>query len=384
MQSPTLPDLAAIDTTQSLVQWLINDREAVMLGTLVAAGIVAVMIVLRYIGERMVARERTEEAFGWKSVVGRVLAKTTVLFMIVTAAQIVTHYGSPPRSIQRLAEVLFTILSAFQVAIWVRELILALIARSTSEDEGSAALGNASAVIRVLVSVALFAVAAIVVLDNLGVNVTALVAGLGIGGIAIGLAAQGIFSDLFSALAILFDKPFRRGDVIKYGTTTGTVEQIGLKTTRIRASSGEQVVMSNQKLLDQEIFNIAKAQARRVTIPFGIIYQSKAETIAIIPEICGAAVKQFKSCKLVRCVMTAFGESSLDFELVYDDRSIDYNVLAEHKSKILTDVFFAFGETGVEFAYPTQTTFTSAPDGTMIMPYPATSTRSAPARKAKS
>ena len=88
------------------------------------------------------------------------------------------------------------------------------------------------ALIRVLVSVALFAIALIVILDNLGVNVTALVAGLGIGGIAIGLAAQGIFSDLFAALAIMFDRPFRRGDTIRYGTTTGTVERIGLKTTR--------------------------------------------------------------------------------------------------------------------------------------------------------
>jgi small-conductance mechanosensitive channel len=117
------------------------------------------------------------------------------------------------------------------------------------------------AIIRVLVSVALFAIAGILILDNLGVNVTALVAGLGIGGIAIGLAAQGIFSDLFAALAILFDKPFKKGDTIRYDQSTGTVERIGLKTTRLRSLTGEQLIMANTKLLEREIHNLAAAKA---------------------------------------------------------------------------------------------------------------------------
>ena len=125
------------------------------------------------------------------------------------------------------------------------------------------------AIIRVLVSVALFAIAIIVILDNLGVNVTALVAGLGIGGIAIGLAAQGIFSDLFAALAILFDKPFRRGDTIRYDNSVGTVERIGLKTTRLRSLTGEQMVMANTKLLEREIHNLADGRSRRLTLTFG-------------------------------------------------------------------------------------------------------------------
>ncbi len=123
-----------------------------------------------------------------------------------------------------------------------------------------ASLGNAMAIIRVLISVALFAIAGILILDNLGVNVTALVAGLGIGGIAIGLAAQGIFSDLFAALAILFDKPFKKGDTIRYDNSTGTVERIGLKTTRLRSLTGEQLIMANTKLLEREIHNLAAGQ----------------------------------------------------------------------------------------------------------------------------
>src|SRR6201999_2371357 len=113
-------------------------------------------------------------------------------------------------------------------------------------------LGSAVGIIRLLVSIAIFAIALIVVLDNLGVNVTGLIAGLGIGGIAIGLAAQGIFADLFAALSIIFDKPFRRGDSIKWDAVSGAVEAIGLKTTRIRSVNGEEVVISNTNLLSKE------------------------------------------------------------------------------------------------------------------------------------
>ena len=140
-------------------------------------------------------------------------------------------------------------------------------------------------IIRVLVSVAAFALALIVILDNLGVNVTTLIAGLGIGGIAIGLAAQGIFSDLFAALAIVFDRPFRRGDTINYGGrvdqggTTGTVERIGLKSTRIRSRTGEMVVMANTKLLENELTNIDEARVYRIWLPFGVVYQTDPETL---------------------------------------------------------------------------------------------------------
>src|SRR3546814_7967353 len=121
--------------------------------------------------------------------------------------------------------------------------------RVGTEDESSTR-GSAIGIIRLLVTIALFAIAIILILDNLGVNVTGLIAGLGIGGIAIGLAAQGIFSDLFAALSIIFDRPFRRGDEITFDQTNGTVEPIGLKTTRIRPLGGEEVVKSNANLLN--------------------------------------------------------------------------------------------------------------------------------------
>ena len=152
------------------------------------------------------------------------------------------------------------------------------------------------AVIRVLVSVTLFAIAIIVILDNLGVNVTALVAGLGIGGIAIGLAAQGIFSDLFAALSILFDKPFKRGDIIQFDQTTGTIERIGLKTTRLRSINGELVVMANTKLLEREIHNYAGGRTRRSQLPFGLVYQTSPDELEKVTSLAKAAVESRKGC----------------------------------------------------------------------------------------
>jgi small-conductance mechanosensitive channel len=191
------------------------------------------------------------------------------------------------------------------------------------------------AIIRVLVSVALFAIAGILILDNLGVNVTALVAGLGIGGIAIGLAAQGIFSDLFAALAILFDKPFRRGDTIRYDQSTGTVERIGLKTTRLRSVTGEQLIMANTKLLEREIHNLAQAKARRMTIYLAIGGKASTSSIDAVIAAAAAAVSTQKGCRPVRCVLSGAGAGALTFDLVYDDGSIDPDRLATNRSQIL-------------------------------------------------
>ncbi|MEO6198459.1 MAG: mechanosensitive ion channel domain-containing protein [Sphingomicrobium sp.] len=355
-------------STENLFDWFFANRDGLLIGALVAVVIVAGMLVLRLIGERIV--ERHPDCRNWIGIIGSVLAKTGIIFMVAAALEIVTAYAAPPKQVAHLVHVVFIIVAAIQIAVWARELVIGAIRSRVGEDPGESTLGNAMSIIRVLVSFAAFAIAAIAILDNLGVNVTTLVAGLGIGGIAIGLAAQGIFSDLFAALSIVFDRPFRRGDTVRYGTTTGTVEQIGLKTTRIRAQGGEQVVMSNKNLLDQEIHNLATARARRTWLPFGVVYQTKPEVLERMPEIIEAAIKPIKSCRMVRCCITGFGDSAITFDLVYDDRSIDFDALAKHRSAICLGIIKAFAEQGINFAYPTQTTFTSAPDGTMIMPYP--------------
>jgi small-conductance mechanosensitive channel len=347
--------------------WLDGNRDALLIGSLVAAVLVAVMLVLRAIGSRIVAAD--PECRSWRSVVGRALAKTGLFFMVAAALAIVTTYAEPHPRFRRLVDILFIIAAALQAAVWARELILGAISRRAADEPGESTLANGIAVIRVLISVALFAIALIVILDNLGVNVTALIAGLGIGGIAIGLAAQGIFSDLFAALAILFDRPFRRGDTIRYGTSVGTVENIGLKTTRLRSLGGEQLVMANTKLLEQEIHNLAEGHSRRSTLTFGLVYQTSPELLERVPEIARAAVQSRPGCSFLRCAMTGFGQSSLDHELLYDNATLDIDRIAADRSAIMRQLLTEFRSNGIEFAYPTQTTYTAAPDGSLVLPY---------------
>ena len=363
------PNLNPIRPTQSVLSWIIDNREGMIVGALVAAVIVVIMLVARMIGDRMVAREDEGEKLDWRSVVGRVLSKTTVLFMIMAAIDIVATYAQPPARAQRLVDVGFTVAFALQGAIWARELILALIARRVGDGTTESALGNATSIIRVLVSVALFALAIVVILDNLGVNVTALVAGLGIGGIAIGLAAQGIFSDLFAALAILFDRPFRRGDSIRFDQTVGRVERIGLKTTRLRSLSGEQVIMANTKLLEREIHNLADGRLRRMTIPFGIRYETEPEKLASLEAMVTEVVESVKGCKLLRCTLTNFGASSLDYQLVLEMKSVDPDRLARDRAAVMLALIQRFASENIGFAYPVQVAYTAAPDGTLVMPY---------------
>jgi small-conductance mechanosensitive channel len=304
-------------------------------------------------------------------VIGRVLAKTTIFFMVAAALMIVITYAQPPARFERIFDILFTVAAALQGATWGRELILGVIGSHVGERPGETTLGNAMGVIRVLVSVALFGIALVVILDNLGVNVTALIAGLGIGGIAIGLAAQGIFSDLFAALSILFDRPFRRGDTIRFDTTIGTVERIGLKTTRLRSLTGEMVVMANTKLLEREIRNLAEGSERQETLRFGLVYHTPPELLEQVPAMARQAVEAQHGCKLTRCVLTGFGPSSLDYELLFIHEGRDADVLFARRQAIIIDLLRRFAAAGIDFAYPTQTTYTAAPDGRLVMPYAA-------------
>jgi len=354
---------------QSVIDWLVANRANLPIGLAVAAAIVAVMLGLRWVGSRLVLGD--PHCSRWRGVIGRVLEKTSIFFMVAAALDIVATYAAVPARLERLIDILFTVAFAFQGAIWARELMLGVISRKAGEDPAETAIGNAVGVIRVLVSVTLFALAIIVILDNLGVNVTALVAGLGIGGIAIGLAAQGIFSDLFAALSILFDKPFKRGDVIQFDQTTGTVERIGLKTTRLRSVNGELVVMANTKLLEREIRNFQGGRTRRCQLPFGLVYRTSPDELEKVTSLAKGAVESRKGCTFVRCAILGFGPSSIDFELLFDSRNTDANKVAGDRTAVALAVLRTFAEHELEFAYPTQTTFTAAPDGTMIMPYAA-------------
>jgi len=348
--------------------WLSDHYMDLIIAGVVGAGIFFLLGAIKRLAARYV---RSNEDFtGYRAIFGKAIARTGKFFMLMVSAELVVNFASAPTSLDRVVHALFTISVVIQVAIWLREIILGLIVRRTSQDpDQHETLENAMTLIRLFVTFILFAIAAIMILDNLGVDVTGLIAGLGVGGIAIGLAAQGIFSDLFAALSIIFDKPFRRGETISYDTTVGTIEKIGLKSTRLRAITGEEIIISNTNLLDKEIVNLTRLARRRTRFGIGVIYQTKPEEARRIPGLLRKIVED-NDAVFVRCGFVGFGDSSINFELDFDIMSSEYDVVFQGRHIIGLAILEAFNEEGLEFAYPTQTTFTAAPDGEMILPYP--------------
>jgi small-conductance mechanosensitive channel len=350
-------------------QWVSGNVVGIIIAAAIATALVLAMLAIRSLGCKLIAKLGTDPH--WPVIFARVLAKTKVYFMVLAAAELVAEHAYTPPSLLSLIHALFVIAFAIQAAIWARELVLGYVEHRVGGDQGgNTTLGSAVGIIRLLVTITLFAIAIILILDNLGVNVTGLVAGLGIGGIAIGLAAQGIFSDLFAALSILFDKPFRKGESIRFGDVSGNVENIGLKTTRIRSISGEQVVVANAKLLEQQIHNFAHLEYRRIVMTLGLVCQTPPEVCARVPAMLKEMVEAQPKASLVRCGMTGFGASTLDFELQYDVHSTNYEEVFAARHTLCLAILDRFNREGIQLAYPSQTTFTAAPDGRLIMPYP--------------
>ncbi|PTQ09911.1 mechanosensitive ion channel protein MscS [Sphingomonas oleivorans] len=348
--------------------WLAGHYLQILIAIGIGIAIVLILLGIRSFGLRLCARDAGFSH--WPTTIGRAISLTHIWFMVAFAAKLVDGYAAPPRAVADTINIFFTIAAALQAAIWARELILGIVEhRAGDTDNGT--LGSAIGIIRLLVTVVLFTIAGVLILDNLGVNVTGLIAGLGIGGIAIGLAAKGIFDDLFSALSIIFDKPFRRGDSVRWDSTSGTVEAIGLKTTRVRALTGEEVVISNTNLLNKELHNMARLARRRHVLTLGVTYQTPPEVCARIPTLAREIVEAHDKCKLVRCGMTNFNSSSLDFELQFDVMSEIYEEIFEARHKVCIAILKRFNAEGIDFAYPTQTSFTAAPDGRFVLPYAA-------------
>ena len=367
---PNTPDIGA--SFQRLIGdgsiWLSNHYMELIIAAVFGTAIFFLLGAIKRLAARYV--RTNEDLTGYRAIIGKTIARTSKFFMLMVSAELVVNFASAPSSFDRVVHVLFTISAVLQVAIWLREIILGLIVRRTSQDpDQHETLENAMTLIRLLVTFVLFAIAAIMILDNLGVDVTGLIAGLGVGGIAIGLAAQGIFSDLFAALSIIFDKPFRRGETISYDTTVGTIEKIGLKSTRLRAITGEEIIISNTNLLDKEIVNMTRLARRRTRFGIGVIYQTKPEEARRIPGLLKKIVEE-NDAVFIRSGFVGFGDSSINFELDFDIMSSEYDVVYEGRHRIGLAILQAFNEEGLEFAYPTQTTFTAAPDGEMILPYP--------------
>ena len=366
-------DTLYLDTIAWLQGHALRIALAVAIGALLVLLFTGIKGLLLRAATRLGGAAQLENRHTWSALIGSIIRRTRLWFLVALAARLVNGYANAPEVVAQTISFVFVIAATFQAAVWIRTFALGLIEHRAGHNGEDSSLTSAMAIIRLLVSFAVFAVATIFVLDNLGVNVTGLVAGLGVGGIAIGLAAQGIFGDLFAALSILFDKPFQVGDTIVYqgkeGPITGAVERIGLKSTRIRSASGDLRIIANAKLLEQEVTNYAGRTYHRMMLKLGVVYQLDADAAERVPELLKAAVENAQQ-RFVRASFIGFGPSSLDYELVFDAQVPEIPEAKSAFQAVGIAILRVFAANGIEFAYPTQTSFTAAPDGTLIMPYP--------------
>jgi small-conductance mechanosensitive channel len=211
--------------------------------------------------------------------------------------------------------------------------------------------------ISTFINIVVWIIGAIFIIDNIGFNISAIVTGVGIGGIALALASQAILGDLFNYFVIFFDQPFKIGDFIVIDDKMGTIEKIGIKTTRIRSLQGEEIILSNTNLTNSRIHNYKRMYKRRVLLSIGVVYQTTPEQIESIPKIMRGIIEETEGVEFDRAHFSGYGESGLLFEIVYYISSADYNYYMDKQQGINLQILKKFNELGIDFAYPTRTLY---------------------------
>lgn len=292
----------------------------------------------------------------WDDYVLEMLDGTRILIWLVTGAWLGSLWLELPGRANAVVQSAFVIALLAQAGLWGQRLVGAVLSdyRRRQLDKNPAGVTSLG-IINFTAQTLLWSVVVLLILDNLGINVTALVAGLGIGGVAVALALQTILSDLFASLSIVLDKPFVVGDFLMVGDFLGSVEKIGLKTTRLRSLSGEQLVFSNNDLLSSRVRNFGRMQERRVVFKLGVTYQTPRERLQEIPGMIREAIESEENTRFDRSHFSAYGDFSLVFESVYYVLSADYNEYMDIQQSIYLKIHAAFEQASIEFAYPTQT-----------------------------
>ena len=286
-----------------------------------------------------------------------VLVRSThVLYLFIASVYLgFLEYDSSER-LHNFCDKAFILTSLFQVLIWGRHLIEFSSNRYFQRNHD----GSAEAAINLfnfLAKMCLFVVIFLLALHNLNVNITTLVTGLGVGGIAIALAVQNILGDLFASMTIVLDKPFVVGDSINVDNFNGKIEHIGMKTTRIRSVDGEQLIFGNTDLLKSRIRNFKRMNERRVSFTVGVTYETSKEQLTEIPKIIRAAVEKQSRVRFDRSHFTKFADSSLNFDTVYWVLDSDYTLYRDIHQAVCFEVFEQFNQRGIGFAFPTQTVY---------------------------
>jgi len=320
---------------------------------LVALAAAAVIFVV-LLGVLRVLRTRLERRHGGLDdgsghVLPRMLGRTSLLVLLVFSLMVGMKLLDLPAAWSRGISTLWFAAIVFQAALWLdAALMFGLRKRLTRHASPNAVTMT---LLSFTLRAALWAVALLAILDNVGVNITALVASLGIGGVAVALAAQVVLGDLFASISIGLDKPFEQGDFIVVGGIAGTIEHVGLKTTRVRSLGGEQIVCSNAELLKQTIQNYKRMELRRIAFRFVVSYRTSAQQAERIPEAVKALITGADGTRFDRAHLLQFNERGLEYEVVYYVLSADYNRYMDIQQAINIGIMREVESLGLQFGW---------------------------------
>ena len=292
----------------------------------------------------------------WDDLAAELVGRFHVVFILFLSVFIGSLKIALHETAEHILKSAFIIVSLVQAAILVSYTINFWIEyyrkqKIESNAEAVTTLTSVGFVLRLMI----WLIFILIALQNIGVNISTFIAGLGIGGIAVALAAQNILGDLFASFVIVLDKPFVIGDFIIVNEYLGAVERIGLKTTKIRSLSGEQLVFSNTDLLKSRIRNFKRMYERRVVFTIGVLYQTPYEMLSEIPKMIRNIIESKEPVRFDRAHFKEYGDYSLKFEVVYWVQGPDYNVYMDIQQEINLDIYKQFQDAGIEFAFPTQT-----------------------------
>ena len=321
----------------------------------IAAAVFLVLLSARQIVVRRLGKVAERTATGLDDLAVALARSTQVLVIALVAVYLGSLYLTLRPGQERALRTAAELAVCLQIALWSSVAIDFWVARQRRRMDHDATSVALAGVLRFAGKLVLWTLLLLMALDNLGVNVTALITGLGIGGVAVALALQNVLGDLLASLSIVLDKPFTLGDAITVDSLTGTVESIGLKTTRLRATSGEQLVFANSDLLKSRIHNWKRMAERRVVLAFGVPHGTPPDAVERVPGILRGLIESQDLVRFERAHFKGPGPSSLDFEAVYWLLTPDYTAFMDRQQAIGLGLLRAFEREGIAFVSPPQT-----------------------------
>jgi small-conductance mechanosensitive channel len=335
-----------------------NSLEALLLAVAIALGVLVGLWIARGMVARVVSRLARRTTTQLDDALVTAVRATKMWLLLPIAVYAGASALKIPARLDALLQHAAMVALIAQFAVWVNRWMLQWLAlRAEAQRATDPAATTTVNLLGFVARVVVWALALLIALDQLGFNVTALVAGLGIGGVAVALAVQNILGDLFASMAIVLDKPFQVGDFIVVGDLAGTVEKVGLKTTRVKSLSGEQLVFGNAQLLGAQIRNYKLLRERRIVFGVGVTYETPADKLRAIPGWLKAAVEAQPDVRFDRAHFKEYADFSLNFEIVFYVLSADYTTYMDRQQAINLAIFDKFAAEGVEFAYPTRTLY---------------------------